>query len=253
MGCVQSGSAAEAAEDIVIVTSTDGGGGTSSSSGGPSGGAISSSSSSGAQHGPSSTTGGIHRTLHQGSAHPVRPAAALGGVAGPRAHEAVARVPSVSGAAAAHGVRRLLASATAGDPALERSVPPTGFSRSRPAAASAPELAHFMLQYRDLRPEDFDLLSKLDDGVPKRGTAPPGFVDHLPKVRARDCGSAECGVCLGTLASDFYVARLPCRHAFHTECISRWLTECRSTCPLCAAPVKTDAQPPAAASRAERC
>lgn len=110
--------------------------------------------------------------------------------------------------------------------------------RPRPLPAwTAPELAHFMLQYRDLRPEDFDLLCKLDDGVPRRGTLPAKLVDSLPHLQARECDADECGVCLFRLTPETTVARLPCRHAFHSGCISRWLTECKGTCPLCATPV----------------
>lgn len=126
-----------------------------------------------------------------------------------------------------------------GELAGDRPVLPHAFQRPRPGLGPAPELAHFMLQYRDLRPEDFDLLSKLDEGVPRRGTAPMSLVESLPRVRSRTCGSAECGVCLAAFgASDIEVVQLPCRHAFHPECISKWLTEFRSACPLCAASVR---------------
>lgn len=42
----------------------------------------------------------------------------------------------------------------------------------------------------------------------------------------------QCAVCLG----DFFessVTTLPCRHKFHTSCITPWLTERQSKCPLC--------------------
>jgi hypothetical protein len=34
------------------------------------------------------------------------------------------------------------------------------------------------------------------------------------------------------------LVKLPCRHAFHSGCISRWLTQCKNTCPLCQAPIR---------------
>mmetsp|Transcript_15347 Transcript_15347/g.43543 ORF Transcript_15347/g.43543 Transcript_15347/m.43543 type:complete len:320 (-) Transcript_15347:124-1083(-) len=100
-----------------------------------------------------------------------------------------------------------------------------------------PDLATFMLQYRDLRPEDFDLLCKLDEGLPKRGLAPMRVVDRLPRLHAGDCDASECGVCLASLPHEALVVRLNCQHVFHAACIKRWLTECRGTCPLCSAPV----------------
>lgn len=67
------------------------------------------------------------------------------------------------------------------------------------------------LMYRDLGPEDFDMLSKLDENVPKRDT-----------VRAEDlCGKLP-------------VAKVPKAHVFHQKCISKWLTECKNSCPICA-------------------
>ena len=41
---------------------------------------------------------------------------------------------------------------------------------------------------------------------------------------------SDCPICFTELcATDKY---LPCKHAFHTECIDAWL-KCASTCPLC--------------------
>lgn len=93
----------------------------------------------------------------------------------------------------------------------------------------------FDLMNRDIRPEDFELLSKLDDVVPNRNTAEQSLVEGLPEVRLSSCSTSECGVCLGRLAEP--VVQLPCRHAFHQACISRWLTQCKNACPLCSASI----------------
>lgn len=93
----------------------------------------------------------------------------------------------------------------------------------------------FDLMNRDIRPEDFELLSKLDDAVPNRNTAEQSLVESLPEVRVSSCTTSECGVCLGCLAEP--VVQLPCRHAFHQACISRWLTQCKNACPLCSASI----------------
>lgn len=92
--------------------------------------------------------------------------------------------------------------------------------------------------YRELTPEDFETLSKLDEHVPKRDLARQSVVDQLPEVLASDCGVTKCEVCLEELEPDASVVKLPCRHAFHPRCISRWLTKCKNMCPLCTVPIQ---------------
>ncbi len=45
----------------------------------------------------------------------------------------------------------------------------------------------------------------------------------------------QCAVCLGEFDNDEddTIAILPCHHKFHTTCITPWLTERQSKCPLC--------------------
>mmetsp|Transcript_136589 Transcript_136589/g.240818 ORF Transcript_136589/g.240818 Transcript_136589/m.240818 type:complete len:527 (+) Transcript_136589:56-1636(+) len=95
------------------------------------------------------------------------------------------------------------------------------------------------LMYRDLSPEDFEKLSKLDERLPKRNTAHRNLVDRLPRMHAKDCNATECRVCLAELEPNAIVVKLPCSHAFHPACISKWLTQCKNTCPLCSAPIET--------------
>lgn len=94
------------------------------------------------------------------------------------------------------------------------------------------------LMHRDLRPEDFEMLSKLDERLPKRNVAHSDFVDILPRITAKDCGVSECRVCLTEVAPTTVLAKLPCGHAFHPGCISKWLTQCKNTCPLCSKPIE---------------
>lgn len=92
------------------------------------------------------------------------------------------------------------------------------------------------MMHRELTPEDYEKLCKLDEAVPKRNTVDEGEVDNLPRLRGREKSSGECGVCLSDLSSG-EVAKLPCSHRFHIPCIKKWLTQCKNTCPICSVPL----------------
>lgn len=50
----------------------------------------------------------------------------------------------------------------------------------------------------------------------------------------RDREKATCAVCLGWLNADDEVRELGnCQHAFHAECIDRWIDTGSVSCPLC--------------------
>lgn len=98
------------------------------------------------------------------------------------------------------------------------------------------------VMYRELGPEDFEMLSKLDESVPRRNTVQRDSVDQLCTRVAADTleTDATCGVCLSEFERTGPAAVLPCGHAFHSRCISRWLTQFKNTCPLCSAPIAND-------------
>lgn len=48
---------------------------------------------------------------------------------------------------------------------------------------------------------------------------------------------ASCSICQECFRGE--AARLPCRHCFHPECVSKWLEKSR-TCPLCRFQLPTD-------------
>lgn len=103
-----------------------------------------------------------------------------------------------------------------------------------PQPAGPSEVIQFRrLQYRELTPEDYELLCLLDESLPNKNTAPPSAVTSLPRILASDCDTTECNVCLTRLEPYTFTTSLPCGHAFHPECISKWLTQCKGTCPLC--------------------
>lgn len=71
-----------------------------------------------------------------------------------------------------------------------------------------------------------------------RRHAPPPFraPTRLMYVRKRvgaECDAAdECAICMGTYVAGTYRSHLPCGHAFHQKCMTRWLGV-KQTCPLC--------------------
>ena len=48
--------------------------------------------------------------------------------------------------------------------------------------------------------------------------------------------NTECAICMGQIAEDDDVMVTPCHHAFHTECLSRWMDE-QLICPICRAEI----------------
>lgn len=94
------------------------------------------------------------------------------------------------------------------------------------------------LMYRELGPEDFELLSKLDETVPRRNTVQRDSVDQLPHVSAETLEVGDtCGVCLSEFDLTERTVKLPCGHPFHAKCISKWLTQFKNSCPLCSVPI----------------
>jgi len=90
----------------------------------------------------------------------------------------------------------------------------------------------FDLLFREITPEDYETLLRLDEGVQKR-TASADSVQKLPDAMAKEFMGESCTVCLTAFVAEDEVARMPCRHHFHRQCISRWLSECGRACPLC--------------------
>lgn len=88
------------------------------------------------------------------------------------------------------------------------------------------------LLFRDITPEDYELLLQLDEGI-KRPVASSAGVDSLPKADSETFLGESCTVCLLAFEKDDEVTVLPCEHLFHRDCIGKWLTERKPACPLC--------------------
>ncbi|GJM88108.1 hypothetical protein PR202_ga04135 [Eleusine coracana subsp. coracana] len=53
--------------------------------------------------------------------------------------------------------------------------------------------------------------------------------------------AAECAVCLKDFDELDKIRAMPCAHAFHEDCIFRWLRR-NATCPLCRHPLSSESQ-----------
>jgi hypothetical protein len=94
------------------------------------------------------------------------------------------------------------------------------------------------LLHRDITPEDYDMLLQLDEGVRKRPAAKKHLVENLPSACKKDFSGQSCVICWETFTASDNVISLECTHVFHRDCISKWLLEHNSTCPLCGNEVK---------------
>ena len=89
----------------------------------------------------------------------------------------------------------------------------------------------FQLMLRDLTPEDYDTLLRLDERNAKK-TAAEKVAEISSKSAHGKTGS--CGVCLGAFHEDtnLQIKTLKCGHVFHADCIDRWLKNYADRCPI---------------------
>ena len=121
------------------------------------------------------------------------------------------------------------------------------------------------LQFREVTPEDYDLLLQLDESVAKKcltqadlDALPEVTLEALLRVKIHDSSGSEgivqgsddgeeesklCLVChedlfqLDAAAECCRVKVLPCGHRFHYDCLSAWLLKTSTQCPYCRAEV----------------
>jgi len=101
-----------------------------------------------------------------------------------------------------------------------------------PCGLTASEV--YSLLSREIIPEDYELLLRLDESLPKRTVSVERFRSLLP-VACHEFNGGKCSVCLAGFEHQDVVVALPCEHQFHRSCITTWLSEYRRTCPLCCA------------------
>ena len=60
----------------------------------------------------------------------------------------------------------------------------------------------------------------------------PDEISSLPHHTARSSSTDSCAICLDSFESGAIMTLLACTHAFHRECIHKWLSASK-LCPLC--------------------
>ena len=96
---------------------------------------------------------------------------------------------------------------------------------------------------RELTPEDYEVLLKLDEQVakPESRLCTSAQVDRFPLLVIGEPEDGEepreCGACLCPIEPGEEARRLPCCRAprgfFHDDCIRKWLCETKNSCPAC--------------------
>ncbi|KAN0028903.1 hypothetical protein ACTFIV_010771 [Dictyostelium citrinum] len=87
---------------------------------------------------------------------------------------------------------------------------------------------------RELTPEDYELLLLLDENI-KPKTVDEDDINKLPTIKF----NAEilkqfstCMICLSDFDLGESITKLPCSHIFHINCISNWLSNASTKCPI---------------------
>lgn len=102
------------------------------------------------------------------------------------------------------------------------------------------DLISFLLsvQNRELTPEDYDMLLRLDESV-KAKTVNTSLLDSLrtEAIGEENLSHSICTICMEPYIVGQVRKFLPCDHDFHNECINTWLNNSSQNCPLDGLPI----------------
>jgi len=87
---------------------------------------------------------------------------------------------------------------------------------------------------RDLTPEDYELLLRLDEAVEKKTVKQETLTTLMEKLIDNEAQLSEvCTVCMFNYEMGDNVKCLPCNHFFHVDCIIPYLSSYGQACPVC--------------------
>ncbi|XP_067661912.1 uncharacterized protein [Haliotis asinina] len=88
------------------------------------------------------------------------------------------------------------------------------------------------LQHRELSPEDYETLLRLDESVAPKTVAEDTLVSFKTDIVDEESAGEMCAVCMDSYEVGQTRKYLPCDHVFHESCIDMWLKNSSMNCPL---------------------
>lgn len=93
------------------------------------------------------------------------------------------------------------------------------------------------LQHRELTPEDYELLCRLDERVAPKTISKDVLSGLKTDVVSSSCVGEICTVCMDAYEIGQGRKFLPCNHVFHAKCIDMWLENSSQNCPIDGLPI----------------
>ncbi|WAR31302.1 RNF44-like protein [Mya arenaria] len=93
------------------------------------------------------------------------------------------------------------------------------------------------LQHRELTPEDYEVLLRLDESVAPKTIDKSTLDNFKTDTVTVDVAGDVCAVCLDVYELGQIRKFLPCNHVFHASCIDMWLENSSRNCPIDGLPI----------------